>query len=137
MWTCPKCDRIFDKEGQTHSCKKVPLDYHFKNKSTAKELFNYLIDQIDTHIGKCKIISLPCCIHLFGTYDFLAALPKKDKIEIRFALNRKVDSPRLKVSVPVSAKAFKNCFDIHLKEEFDDEFMAWLKEAYHLKDNTN
>ena len=134
MWTCPNCGRIFKKAKQPHSCKKVSIESHFKNKSKAKELFDYLFESITTKVGKCKIVSLPCCVHLFGTYDFLAALPKKDKIEIRFALDRKIANPRLKVSVPLSSKTFKNCFDIYSKEEFDDEFMSWLKESYHLKD---
>ncbi len=82
MWTCPKCKRVFNKKDQPHSCNKIPLDQHFKNKEKAKELFDHLIDQIGTGIGKCKIISLPCCIHLYGNYDYLALLPKKDQLEI-------------------------------------------------------
>jgi hypothetical protein len=110
------------------------LEQQFKNKDEAKELFNYLVERINSKIGKCQIISIPCCIHLFGNYDFLAALPKKDKLEIRFALDRKIDSPRLKICVPMSAKVFKNCFDISKKEELDNEFIGWMKESYHLKD---
>jgi len=134
MWTCPKCGRIFTKTGQPHSCKSVPLEKHFENKEKAKDLFFYLVEQINRRVGKCKTISLPCCIHLFGNYDFLAALPKKDSLEIRFALNKKVDGPRLKQFVPMSAKVFKNCFDITKKEELDNEFIGWLKQSYHLKD---
>ncbi|MFC1626871.1 DUF5655 domain-containing protein [Patescibacteria group bacterium] len=107
---------------------------HFENKEKAKELFDFLVELINSKIGKCKIISIPCCVHLFGKYDFLAALPKKDRLEIRFALDRKLDSPRLKVCVPMSAKVFKNCFDVSSKEEIDKEFIGWLIESYHLKD---
>ncbi|MFC1627447.1 DUF5655 domain-containing protein [Patescibacteria group bacterium] len=134
MWTCSKCGRIFKSRNQPHSCKKVPLEKHFENKEKAKELFDYLVGQINNKIGKCKIISIPCCIHLFGKYDFLAALPKKDKLEIRIALGRRLDSSRLKVSAPLSLKSFKNCFDIFSKKEIDKEFISWLKESYHLKD---
>lgn len=134
MWTCPKCERIFAKSGQPHSCRKIPLDYHFKNRQKAENLFNYLFEIINHNIGKCKIISLPCCIHLFGTYDFLAALPKKESIEIRFALNRKLDCQRLKASVPLSSRLVKNCFEIRNPQDYDQEFMTWVKESYHLKD---
>jgi hypothetical protein len=106
---------------------------HFENKEKARELFDFLLKRIEDNIGKCKVISLPCCVHLFGTYDFLAVLPKKNRIEIRFALNRKLNTPRLKVSVPLSSKVFKNCFDIGRKQEIDGEFMGWLKESYFLK----
>src|SRR4030042_2851910 len=104
MWTCPKCERTLSRLSQPHSCHNIPLEQHFKNKDKAKELFNYLVEQVNSKIGKCQIISIPCCIHLFGTYDFLAALPKKDKLEIRFALDRKLTSQRLKTCVSMSAK---------------------------------
>ena len=134
MWTCSKCGRIFEKNDQPHSCQKVPLSEHFKNKEKAKELFDYLVEQINNKVGKTQTISLPCCIHLFGKYDFLAALPKKDKLEIRFGLNRKLESPRLAQSVPVSSKAFKNCIYVKSVGEIDRELLGWLDEAYHLKD---
>ncbi len=134
MWTCIKCGRIFEKSKQPHSCHKIPIDAHFKNKDKAKELFDYLVKHINSKIGRCQIISIPCCVHLFGNYDFLAALPKKDKLEIRFALDRKLDSLRLKQFVPMSAKVFKNCIDIKAIEEINEELIQWLNQAYHLKD---
>ena len=70
---------------------------------------------------------------MFGNYDFLAALPKKEKLEIRFSLNRVLDSPRLKQSVPVSSNFFKNCIDISDTTEINDEIINWLTESYHLK----
>jgi len=109
------------------------LDEHFKNKAKAKELFDYLLKQVDKKIGKTKIISLPCCIHLFGTYDFLAALPKRESIEIRIGLDRVIGGPRMIQSVPLSSKSYKNCFEISSLKEIDDEFMGWLKESYYLK----
>lgn len=133
MWTCSKCNRIFQKEKQPHSCHKIPLNQHFKGKETARELFDHLVKQINDQIGNCQIISIPCCVHLFGQYDFLAALPKKDKLEIRFALDRKIDSFRLKACVSMSAKVFKNCIDICTKAEIDEELIGWLKQSYYLK----
>ena len=119
MWTCTKCGRIFEKAKQPHSCHKIPLKQHFKNKEKAKKLFDHFVEQVN-NIGKYKIISIPCCIHLFGKYDFLAVLPKKDKIEIRFGLDRKLDSKRLKIAVPVSSKYFKNCIDIKEEKEINE-----------------
>lgn len=133
MWTCPTCGRVFGKAKQPHSCKRVPLKEHFRNKDKAKELFDHLVELVNAHIGPTKIISLPCCVHLFGACDFLAALPKRDGLEIRFALNRKLDSPRLKNSVPLSSTTVKNCFDIYKKEELDHEFMGWVGQSYFLK----
>ena len=134
MWTCPRCGRIFGKEKQPHTCRKVDLEQHFRNKIKAKDIFDFLVKQINEKIGKCQIISIPCCVHLYGKYDFLAALPKKDRLEIRFSLDKVLNSPRLKQSVPVSSKYFKNCIDLNTKEEVNSELIKWLNEAYFLKD---
>jgi hypothetical protein len=133
MWTCPHCGRIFPKAKQPHSCHTVPLEEHFTHKEQAKELFDYLVNQIEATIGKCQKISLPCCVHLFGTYDFLAALPKKEKLEIRFAYNSKLQSPRIKQRVSLSHTTDKICIDIQKKEEIDTELLQWIKEAYRAK----
>jgi len=133
MWRCPKCKRIFEKAKQPHSCKKVPLEKHFEKKDKAKEIFNHLVNQINQRVGTTKTISIPCCIHLFGNYDFLAALPKKDKLEIRFSLDRKIDNPRIKISVPMSSKVYKNCLDLKNPREIDKELIDWLKKSYYLK----
>jgi hypothetical protein len=133
MWSCPKCTRIFIKVHQPHGCRKIPLEKHFQGKEKAKELFDFLVKHINENIGECKIVSIPCCVHLFGHYDFLAALPKKDRLEVRIVLNREIENKRLKLSVPMSAKIIKNCFDIFSKNEIDNEFLGWLKESYYLK----
>ncbi|MFC1647096.1 DUF5655 domain-containing protein [Patescibacteria group bacterium] len=112
----------------------MPLENHFKNKEKAKDLYDYLVKEINTNIGKCKIISIPCCVHIFGTYDFLAVLPKKDRLEIRFAFDCEIDSPRIKTSVPMSKKVYKNCLDIFSQKEIDTELMEWVNRSYHLKD---
>lgn len=109
MWTCPKCDRVFDREGQRHSCKKIPLEQHFAGKTKAKELFEYLVVVIEKEVGQTKTISLPCCVHLFGHYDFLAALPKKHGLEIRFSLGRKLSQAR--ACVPLSSN-IQTCLPI-------------------------
>ncbi len=133
MWTCPNCGRIFARTKQPHSCNKVPLGQHFKNKAKVKGLFDFLVNQINSKIGKCQIISIPCCIHLFGNYDFLAALPKRDRLEIRFAFGRKLDSSRLKQCVLMTAKLYKICIDIKETEDINEELIQWLNKAYYLK----
>ena len=133
MWTCPECKRIFQKAKQPHSCRNIPLEQHFKNKDKAKELFDFLVSSVNSKVGAVQVISIPCCVHLFGTYDFLAVLPRKNRMEIRFGLDRQLNNPRLKVSVPMSSKVFKNCLVISSKQEIDDEFMGWLKESYYLR----
>jgi hypothetical protein len=132
-WKCPKCNRIFQRKNQMHSCKSFPIEKHFENKDPAKEVYKYLFKVVNKKVGKCKEISLPCCIHWFGNYDFIALLPKKDKLEVRFALNRKINSPRVFNNFPPSSKYYMICLYIQSKDEVDEELLKWLKESYTLK----
>lgn len=129
-WTCDKCKRVFKRRNQSHSCKIVPIDQHFRNKDYAKELYNFLLVQIKDKVGPYKIISLPCCIHLYGNYDFLAILPHKDRIEIRFASTDTIKNKRITQSVYLSKKLTKSCIDIKSKEEIDIELLRLLKDSY-------
>jgi hypothetical protein len=133
MWTCNICGRIFEKVNQSHTCHKVPIEDHFKNKDIAKDIFSYLFRVVNEKVGTCQIVSLPCCIHLFGEYDYLAALPKKDRLEIRFTLNRKINCPQLIQSIPISQKSYKHCLNIKTTEEINGELIKMLNESYHLK----
>lgn len=134
MWKCLKCGRIFNREGQVHSCRVFPFEEHFVGKDKARKLFDYLLTVIEKDIGKCEIISLPCCIHLFGKYDFLAALPKKGKLEVRFALDEPLKKKRIMQTVQMSSNVYKNCLDVLNKNDINKEFINWLKKSYHLKD---
>jgi hypothetical protein len=134
MWTCPKCGRIFEKAAQPHSCQRIPLEKHFSNKELAKDLFDFLFYEINATIGPCQIVSIPCCIHLFGKYDFLAALPKKDRLEVRFAYSQVIESQRISQYVSMSAKIYKICLDVYNHEDINPELIAWLDQSYHLKD---
>lgn len=135
MWTCPTCNRQFVRTKQQHSCKHVSIESHFSNKNHAKTLFDHLQTSIKQAIGPYTVLSLPCCIHLSGPYDFLAVLPKKDRIEIRFILHREISSPKRKTSVMVSNTTIKHCIDVQSVQDIDTELLGWLTEAYHLFDN--
>lgn len=134
MWTCPKCKRVFHRTKQQHSCASKSLKEHFRNKKDAFLLYGHLLKTIRRDVGKVKEISLPCCIHLFGSYDFLAVLPKKDGVlEIRFALDRKLKNKRIFAAVPVSKSSYKNCLTIQSSKNINPEFIEWLRASYQLK----
>lgn len=134
MWKCPKCKRIFQKTDQMHSCKSYPIELHFKNKEKAKEIYDELLSTVKSKVGKLSEISLPCCIHWYGTYEFLALLAKSDKLEVRFALDREIKNKRIYVSVRLSSSSFKNCLYLNDINDIDDELLDWIRESYNMKD---
>ncbi|MBU2229338.1 hypothetical protein KJ810_02945, partial [Patescibacteria group bacterium] len=124
MWICEKCKRTFQREKQQHTCATKPIEEHFVNKHEAYLLYQKLLKTIGSKVGKIKVLSIPCCIHLFGNYDFMAILPKKDGVlEIRFALGKKLVSKRITACVPLSLKSYKNCLLINSAKDIDSELI--------------
>lgn len=84
MWKCPECKREFLKTNQTHSCVVYSIENHFKGKEDiGKPIFYQLVKKIEKNIGPLKIESLPCCIHLVGSYTFCGVWIGKDKIKCK------------------------------------------------------
>jgi hypothetical protein len=132
LWQCKKCKREFAKKGQGHSCVSYPLENHFRGKEYAKELFDFYVEEIKTNIGPVKIESLPCCIHLVGTYGFGAVWAMKDKIRIDFRTDFKIVSKRIWKMNQISPNRFMYYFEIKDKKEIDKELLGWVKKAYDL-----
>jgi hypothetical protein len=129
QWTCPKCKRKFAKINQSHSCRVYPLSNHFKGKESSKELYDELIKKMKS-IGKFRVDSVQCCIHLVKEFAFLGVYIMKDKIRVSFYLNRKIESKRIFKSAQISKKRFSYLININSKEEIDKELINWIKESY-------
>jgi hypothetical protein len=128
-WRCPTCGRSFRRSGQPHSCRVITVEEHFRGKPEARALLDRLLTSVADTVGPCEVIALPCCIHLARDVDFLAVLPKRHRLELRFALDRDLPHPRVVMSVPVSSRAIKHCVDVTCAEDLDDELLSWIREA--------
>lgn len=131
-WQCPKCGRTFSRTGQPHSCRTVSLDSHLRD-GPQRALFERLLAEVNSKVGECEVLSLPCCIHLVERYDFLAVLPRKDRLEIRFGLERELANPRVQRSARISKALYKHTVDVRTAEDIDEELLSWVREAYHLE----
>jgi len=132
LWKCPKCHQEFTKTNQAHSCTIYPLEKHFKNNDYAKELFDFLITEINKKVGKIKIESLPCCIHLVSSYTFGAVWAMKKGIRIDFRLDHKLKTKKPHKTNHISANRYLFYFDLKNISEIDSQLLVWIKESYHL-----
>jgi hypothetical protein len=112
----------------------VPIEAHLEPDGASRRLFEALLDAVNTHVGPCEVVSLPCCIHLAATDDFLAVLPKRDRLEIRFTLHRRLHSPRIQACAQTSRYAHKHRVDVSSVEDLDSELLGWLRDAYRGRD---
>lgn len=130
-WRCPSCSRVFRRVRQPHSCRTVDLEEHLPRGDALRSLFDHLLSELNSRVGRCEVVSLPCCVHLFGTHDFLAVLPRKERLEIRFTLQRELENSRVKLSARISKTSYKHSVDIRVREDIDETLLSWLREAYH------
>jgi len=131
-WQCPRCNRTFRRTRQPHSCRTVSLESHLRQ-GEMRSLFEYLLDEVNSKVGKCEVLSLPCCIHLVGKFDFLAVLAKRERLEIRFVLKRELANSRVQRCARIAKTQYKHCVDVQAAEDIDEELLSWVREAYHLE----
>jgi Domain of unknown function (DUF5655) len=131
-WTCPKCGRAFEREGQAHSCRIFPLEEHFKGKPRGKILYEKFKSETEKRIGEFTVDSPACCIHFVGMSTFVAVKIFKEKIQVECSLCHPLESKRVAKFVPMSANRYTHYIDLKTEAEFDDELMGWVREAYYL-----
>lgn len=133
LWTCPKCKRKFERQGQSHSCQAFPLAKHFERKPEGQLLYEKLKHAVKNEVGTYKIESLACCIHFVSTYTFAAVKILKDKIKVGFSLSRKIQNNRFTDFTPMSAHRYLYYIDVMKVNDIDRELMEWIHEAYDKK----
>ncbi|MDV3221778.1 DUF5655 domain-containing protein [Intrasporangium sp.] len=109
----------------------MSLESHLRDRDL-RALFDHLVDEVNQTVGQCQVLSLPCCIHLVGDHDFLAVLPKRDRLEIRFALRRQLTSSKVTRSARISNTSYKHSVDVRTTADIDDTLLGWVREAYEL-----
>lgn len=131
-WCCPSCGRTFRRAGQPHSCHVVALEDHLPAGHPMRPVFDHLLAEVHARTGACEIVALPCCVHLKGREDFVAVLPRKRYLQVRFSLDRELDDPRIRRSAQISRTTFKHVVEVADAADVDEQLLDWLAEAHDL-----
>jgi hypothetical protein len=92
-WICPVCRKEFKNRNQAHSCARVDLEDHFKNKSPhVREIFERLIQELGK-FGKITLNPVKTSIQVKALSTALAVKAKRESVEIEFQLDREDSSP--------------------------------------------
>lgn len=59
-------------------------------------------------------------------------LAKKERLEIRFVLERELGNSRVQRSARISRTLYKHSVDVQADDDIDEELLGWVREAYHL-----
>jgi Domain of unknown function (DUF5655) len=131
LWECPICGRTFANRNQTHTCSALgSLDGHFRDKSTkVRATFDAIVDSV-TQFGPITILPEKSRIALHARMSFAAFMPRRDWLNGHLVLARRIESPRFSKIATVSPRNVLHAFRLNSPAEVDDEFIAWLGEAY-------
>jgi len=130
LWTCPKCKRKFERQGQSHSCRPYPLALHFERKPEGKVLYDQLRQAMKKELGSFKVESLHCCIHFVSTFTFAAVKIFKTKIRVDFSLSQLIKNDRITQFTQMSAHRWLYGVDVMNEDDIDQELLAWLRQAH-------
>ena len=89
-WNCPECGKEFRNTNQWHSCARVGVDDHFRNRPAARAVFDKLMSELN-EIGAFTLDPVKTAIQVRTTSTFLSIKPKKHHLDIEFSLPRVVD----------------------------------------------
>ena len=130
LWRCLKCGRSFANRNQTHSCSNVSLQSHFTGKSEkVRELFDKLAGLIKK-CGPVKILPEKTRIAFQVRMSFIAVQVRREYLIGHFVFGRRIDNPRFLRVETFSPRNHLHAFRLNSLTDLDDEFAAWIREAY-------
>ena len=130
LWTCPKCRRKFANRNQSHACARHDLAHHFRGKDPAvRALFN----KVRAIVGACGPVTvLPekTRIAFQVRMSFAQITPKRRWLDGHVVLARRLEHPRFLRVDTFSPRNHVHAFRLHDDADLDDDFRAWIREAY-------
>jgi hypothetical protein len=131
MWTCPRCARTFANRHQTHTCAPLgDVDRHFAGSGPeVRAAFDAALAAVRA-LGPVEVLAEKTRIALHARMSFAAFMPRRRWLNGHLVLARRIDSPRfLRIDV-YSPRNVVHAFRLDSPAGVDEEFMAWLGEAY-------
>ena len=131
MWACPACGRRFANRNQSHACAPLgTLDRHFAHASPAvRETFERVLAVV-SGLGPVEVLAEKTRIALHVRMSFAAFTPRRRWLGGHLVLARRVDSPRFRRVQVISPRNVVHEFRLGSPAEVDQQFAAWLAEAY-------
>jgi Domain of unknown function (DUF5655) len=131
MWACPACGRRFAGRNQVHTCAALGgLDQHFARASPqVRATFDAVLAAVSA-LGPVEVLAEKTRIALQVRMSFAAFMPRRHWLNGRLVLARRIDSPRFLRVDTFSPRNVLHAFRLTTPSEVDEQFTAWLAEAY-------
>jgi len=129
MWTCPKCERRFKNDNQSHYCVDVSIDDLFEGKPdnlilTFDKILLDVVEFGDIGVGTSKNTVIFASVKAF-----LILRPMSKVLDLKFYHNKELHSSKFHKSGKYGKKYY---YHIRVKEpsEVDAEVVSLLQKGY-------
>lgn len=131
MWTRPACGRQFANLNQSHNCAPLgDLDRHFARASPqVRATFDRVVAVVGG-MGPVEVLAEKTRIALHVRMSFAAFMPRRNWLSGHLVLARPIDSPRFTRVDTLSPGNVVHMFRLSSPADVDEQFAAWLAEAY-------
>ncbi len=134
-WICPTCKKRFRNRNQEHSCALVDIERHFKNKSPEiRTIYDRLMAAI-RNFGTIEVNSVKTSIQVRAGANFLSIMPKRNKVQIEFQLNREVLAPPVYRNLRISRNRVLHYAVLESTKDINARMIRLLRESYDLVRN--
>ena len=130
LWTCPTCNRQFANQNQSHACARYTLSDHLEGKAPEVVALYHHLEAVIQRLGPVIVNPEKTRIAFQVRMSFAAVMLKRQWIDGHVVLARRLESPRFRRIETVSPRNHVHSFRLTCLEDVDEEFVAWLAEAY-------
>ena len=130
LWTCPRCQRQFANQRQSHACSHHALEEHLEGKSPEVVALYHRLEAMIQGLGPVIINPEKTRIAFQVRMSFAAVTLKQRWIDGHVVLARRVESPRFRRIETISPRNHVHSFRLTCPDDIDEEFVSFLTEAY-------
>jgi hypothetical protein len=129
MWTCPRCERRFKNDNQSHYCTTKSIDDLFEGKPDELLLAfdKVLLDVYE--FGDLSIGASVNTVIFTNKKAFLIVRPMSKVLDLKFYYSQELKSAKLH-KVGMMGKKFYHHIRVKNEDEVDDEVVQLLKKGY-------
>ena len=131
LWRCAACGRRFANRKQSHACgPRHTLAHHFQGKPPAiRRLYHEVVAAIRA-IGPVRVLPEKTRIAFQVRMSFAQVTPRRGWLDGHVVLARRLEHPRFRQVQTFSPRNHLHAFRLTSIADVDEEFRAWLAEAY-------
>lgn len=130
LWRCKACGRPFANRNQSHACGRFTLARHFRGKPPAiRALFRAIVAVVRSN-GPVRVLPEKTRIAFQVRMSFAQVTPRRGWLDGHVVLARRLEHPRFRRVETFSPRNHLHAFRIADMGGIDDDFRAWMAEAY-------